>query len=117
MKTDVLPDRAGLAVENHRNVVHLSYRGGYLLRFHFFFFFFLSFAFFFPGGSGWLSVFWQACIYMDEAHSIDALRKTSRDTSEYCGVDRKDVDITMGTFAKAFGGTGGYIAGGCRTQR
>ena len=54
---------------------------------------------------------------MDEAHSIGALRKTGRGTSEYCGVDRKDVDIMMGTFAKVFGGMGGYIAGGCRTQR
>lgn len=52
-----------------------------------------------------------AYIYVDEAHSIGAMGHTGRGICEYAGVDTKDIDILMGTFTKAFGGMGGYIAG------
>lgn len=52
-----------------------------------------------------------AYLYVDEAHSIGALGATGRGVTEYLGVDRKDVDIMMGTFTKSFGAVGGYIAG------
>jgi len=53
---------------------------------------------------------YKAYTYVDEAHSIGALGKTGRGVCEHCGVDPADVDILMGTFTKAFGGMGGYIA-------
>mmetsp|Transcript_34541 Transcript_34541/g.58505 ORF Transcript_34541/g.58505 Transcript_34541/m.58505 type:complete len:1364 (+) Transcript_34541:123-4214(+) len=52
-----------------------------------------------------------AYIYLDEAHSIGAIGKTGRGVTEELGVDRKQIDIMMGTFTKSFGSTGGYIAG------
>lgn len=52
-----------------------------------------------------------AFVYLDEAHSIGAMGPTGRGCTEYCGVDTADIDIMMGTFTKAYGGMGGYIAG------
>jgi serine palmitoyltransferase len=49
-------------------------------------------------------------LYVDEAHSIGALGKTGRGICEEAGVSPSDVDILMGTFTKAFGSVGGYIA-------
>lgn len=57
-----------------------------------------------------LSVFSQAYLYLDEAHSIGAIGETGRGVCDYWGVDPGDVDILMGTFTKSFGGCGGYIA-------
>jgi len=54
---------------------------------------------------------YKAYLYVDEAHSIGALGKTGRGVCEQTGVDPKDVDMLMGTFTKAFGSVGGYIAG------
>jgi len=54
---------------------------------------------------------YKAYLYVDEAHSIGALGKTGRGVCEHTGVDPSDVDILMGTFTKAFGSVGGYIAG------
>lgn len=51
-----------------------------------------------------------AYLYLDEAHSIGALGATGRGVTEHQGVDRRDVDIMMGTFTKSFGAVGGYIA-------
>lgn len=53
---------------------------------------------------------------MDEAHSIGALGDTGRGVCEQTGVDPADVDILMGTFTKAFGSVGGYIAAHKVTQ-
>lgn len=50
-------------------------------------------------------------LYLDEAHSIGALGCTGRGVTEHLGVDRRDVDIMMGTFTKSFGAVGGYVAG------
>jgi serine palmitoyltransferase len=53
---------------------------------------------------------YKAYLYVDEAHSIGALGKTGRGVCEQTGVNPADVDILMGTFTKAFGSVGGYIA-------
>ncbi|PRP81534.1 hypothetical protein PROFUN_10896 [Planoprotostelium fungivorum] len=53
---------------------------------------------------------YKAYLYVDEAHSIGALGKTGRGVCEHWGVDPSNVDILMGTFTKAFGSVGGYIA-------
>lgn len=53
---------------------------------------------------------YKAYLYVDEAHSIGALGKTGRGVCEHWGVDPADIDILMGTFTKAFGSVGGYIA-------
>jgi serine palmitoyltransferase len=54
---------------------------------------------------------YRAYLYLDEAHSIGALGAGGRGVCEHLGVDPADVDILMGTFTKAFGSCGGYIAG------
>jgi 7-keto-8-aminopelargonate synthetase-like enzyme len=53
----------------------------------------------------------KALLMIDEAHSMGVLGATGRGIAEHFGVDRADVDIWMGTFSKAFGSCGGYIAG------
>jgi len=53
---------------------------------------------------------YKAYLYVDEAHSIGALGETGRGVCEQTRVDPNDVDILMGTFTKAFGSVGGYIA-------
>jgi serine palmitoyltransferase len=53
---------------------------------------------------------YRAYLYVDEAHSIGALGAGGRGVCEHLGVDTADVDILMGTFTKAFGSCGGYIA-------
>jgi 8-amino-7-oxononanoate synthase len=50
-------------------------------------------------------------LLVDEAHSIGVLGKTGRGVGEHFGVDRKDVDLWMGTFSKSFASCGGYVAG------
>ena len=51
-----------------------------------------------------------AYLWIDEAHSIGALGATGRGLCEHQHVDALDIDISMGTFTKAFGAIGGYIA-------
>ncbi|MCX4854904.1 type I polyketide synthase [Streptomyces canus] len=53
-----------------------------------------------------------AMLMIDEAHSIGVLGGTGRGIGEYFGIDRRDVDLWMGTLSKAFGSLGGYIAAG-----
>lgn len=45
---------------------------------------------------------------MDDSHGIGAYGKTGRGTEEHCGAQ---VDVLIGTFGKAFGVNGGFIAG------
>ncbi|MGR9086847.1 MAG: aminotransferase class I/II-fold pyridoxal phosphate-dependent enzyme [Gammaproteobacteria bacterium] len=52
----------------------------------------------------------QAMLMIDEAHSIGVLGETGAGAGEYFGVDRRDVDIWMGTLSKGLGSCGGYIA-------
>ncbi|XP_044516655.1 serine palmitoyltransferase 3 [Gracilinanus agilis] len=54
---------------------------------------------------------YKAYLYMDEAHSIGSIGPTGRGVVDYFGMDPCDVDVLMGTFAKSFGASGGYIAG------
>ena len=46
---------------------------------------------------------------VDDSHGIGAYGETGRGTSEFCNAD---VDILVGTFGKAFGVNGGFIAAG-----
>jgi glycine C-acetyltransferase len=45
---------------------------------------------------------------MDDSHGVAAYGATGRGTEEYCGTR---VDIFVGTFGKAFGVNGGFVAG------
>lgn len=56
-------------------------------------------------------IFFQAYLYLDEAHSTGAMGKRGRGICDYYNVDPREVDILMGTFTKSFGSSGGYIAG------
>lgn len=53
----------------------------------------------------------KALLMVDEAHSIGTLGETGRGIGERFGVDRREVDIWMGTLSKSFGSCGGYIGG------
>jgi 7-keto-8-aminopelargonate synthetase-like enzyme len=50
-------------------------------------------------------------LFVDEAHSLGVLGRTGRGVGEHYGVDRRDVDIWMGTMSKTLASCGGYIAG------
>jgi glycine C-acetyltransferase len=45
---------------------------------------------------------------MDDSHGIGAYGATGRGTEEHCGAR---VDVLVGTFGKAFGVNGGFVAG------
>ena len=51
-----------------------------------------------------------ARILIDEAHSAFVYGENGRGVAEHCGLE-DEVDIHMGTFSKALGGQGGYVAG------
>jgi 8-amino-7-oxononanoate synthase len=53
----------------------------------------------------------RAILMVDEAHSIGVLGAGGRGIGELFGVDRRDLEIWMGTLSKSLGSTGGYIAG------
>lgn len=52
-----------------------------------------------------------AMLMVDDAHGVGMLGENGRGSVEHCGVPTVDVDLQMGTFTKAFGGIGGYVAG------
>ncbi|MFZ5989155.1 MAG: aminotransferase class I/II-fold pyridoxal phosphate-dependent enzyme [Bacillota bacterium] len=52
---------------------------------------------------------YEAYVMVDEAHATGVIGKNGRGTPEHCGVEGK-VDIVAGTFSKALGGVGGFIA-------
>lgn len=51
----------------------------------------------------------NAWLYIDEAHSIGVMGDTGRGAAEHFGIDRREIDITMGTLSKTFGTCGGFI--------
>ena len=51
-----------------------------------------------------------AFVMVDDAHATGVLGENGRGTCEYFGI-KDGIDIQMGTFSKAFGCLGGYIAG------
>lgn len=53
----------------------------------------------------------QALLMVDEAHSAGTMGRLGRGLGEHFNVDRRDVDIWMGTLSKSFGSCGGYVAG------
>jgi 8-amino-7-oxononanoate synthase len=53
----------------------------------------------------------KTLLMIDEAHSAGTLGATGRGIGEHFGVDRRSVDVWMGTLSKSFGSCGGYVAG------
>ena len=53
----------------------------------------------------------KAMLLVDEAHSLGVLGRTGRGVGEHFGVDRRDVELWMGTLSKSVASCGGYIAG------
>ena len=52
-----------------------------------------------------------ALLMIDEAHSIGTVGNTGKGIGEYFEINRRDVDLWMGTLSKSFASCGGYIAG------
>ncbi|MCR5178700.1 MAG: aminotransferase class I/II-fold pyridoxal phosphate-dependent enzyme [Lachnospiraceae bacterium] len=52
-----------------------------------------------------------ALLMVDEAHSLGTIGDHGRGVGSYYGVDRKDVDLWMGTMSKSLASCGGYISG------
>lgn len=53
---------------------------------------------------------YSALVMLDDAHATGVLGKKGRGTAEHLGLD-EGIDIVMGTFSKALGSFGGFIAG------
>ena len=53
----------------------------------------------------------KAFLMIDEAHSIGVMGARGQGIGEFFDVNRRDVDIWMGTLSKTLAGCGGYIAG------
>lgn len=53
----------------------------------------------------------KTLLMVDEAHSMGTIGRTGHGIGEYYSVDRRDVDVWMGTLSKSFGSCGGYVAG------
>lgn len=54
---------------------------------------------------------YDAYVYLDDAHATGTLGKEGRGTLEHFGIGNHPRMIQMGTFSKALGSFGGYVAG------
>ncbi|MFW5426792.1 MAG: 8-amino-7-oxononanoate synthase [Methylophagaceae bacterium] len=52
----------------------------------------------------------QAAVFVDDAHGLGVLGKQGRGTIEHCTINQDDMPIVMGTFGKAFGTAGAFVA-------
>jgi len=52
----------------------------------------------------------RGVVLLDDAHGTGVLGRNGTGSAEHCGV-HGSIDVTMGTFSKVFGVTGGFIAG------
>ncbi len=52
---------------------------------------------------------YDACIFLDDAHSLGVLGKNGRGTADHFGLT-DDVDMIMGTFSKSLASIGGFVA-------
>ncbi|MBQ6588356.1 MAG: aminotransferase class I/II-fold pyridoxal phosphate-dependent enzyme [Butyrivibrio sp.] len=52
-----------------------------------------------------------ALLMVDEAHSLGTIGDCGRGVGSYYNVDRRDVDLWMGTMSKSLASCGGYISG------
>jgi 8-amino-7-oxononanoate synthase len=53
----------------------------------------------------------NAWLMVDDAHGLGVVGKTGLGTCEHYGLGTDDVPILVGTFGKAFGGAGAFVAG------
>ncbi len=53
----------------------------------------------------------QAWLIVDDAHGLGVLGRTGRGSCEHFGLDASDVPLLVGTFGKAFGTCGAFVAG------
>jgi 8-amino-7-oxononanoate synthase len=54
---------------------------------------------------------YKAIVMVDDAHGSGVLGKNGKGVIDYFNLNPGDVQVVMGTFTKAFGGIGGFIAG------
>lgn len=54
---------------------------------------------------------YYAKLILDDAHGIGVLGTLGKGTIELFGIDVQEIDLLVGTFGKAFGGFGAFVAG------
>lgn len=54
---------------------------------------------------------YKAFLMVDEAHSLGVMGESGAGIGDFFAIDKKEVDIWMGTLSKSLAGCGGYIAG------
>ncbi|MEK7274567.1 MAG: 8-amino-7-oxononanoate synthase [Candidatus Desantisbacteria bacterium] len=57
-----------------------------------------------------MAKYYQSMVMVDDAHATGVLGKNGHGSAEYFGLEG-EIDIQMGTFSKAIGGFGGFVAG------
>jgi glycine C-acetyltransferase len=53
----------------------------------------------------------NSLVMIDDAHGIGTIGPSGKGSLEHYNIRHEDVDILLGTFTKAFGGVGGFVAG------